>query len=387
MRVTVCKLVAASVLLVICTSWVHAAPFAYIANEFSDSVSVIETNSYQVVAEIPVGDAPYGVNVLPGGSRVYVTTGHTNPALTIIDGTTQTVRATHALPGCSTPRGVASDFWGFKLYIACRGSGQVRVLEWGASDLTIASVTDIPMGGQPYHMAFNFGNLVKKLYVTVDKFEAGPDAIVVLNSSDQIIDTIDIGAQCAPEGIAYDDSGESDFYYVACAGGVGTGTEGVYMLIDDFVNGGIIQQTPEFPAGMAVDPRSARFPFTTSTSPSPERPRAQGANCRVSPSIGAVTFGFRTAAPRDRPTSTTVTVPSGRPLTSGTIRFRSDSSSIATLIVSVCAVRPAPYPVTTTMLAPSTISVAAVAATAPHAAVSTEIPERKTATVTPLRAA
>ncbi|HLB25375.1 MAG TPA: hypothetical protein VJM83_03495, partial [Nitrospirota bacterium] len=51
----------------------HAAPFAYIANNGSDDVSVIDTATNTVVATIPVGTQPRGVAVNLAGTRVYVT--------------------------------------------------------------------------------------------------------------------------------------------------------------------------------------------------------------------------------------------------------------------------------------------------------------------------
>jgi len=51
-----------------------AAPFAYIANSGSDSVSVIDTATNTVIGSpIPVGGQPLGVAVTPTGTRVYVT--------------------------------------------------------------------------------------------------------------------------------------------------------------------------------------------------------------------------------------------------------------------------------------------------------------------------
>jgi len=48
-------------------------PFAYIPNDSSGNVSVIDTTSNSVVATITVKTNPYGVAVNPAGTRVYVT--------------------------------------------------------------------------------------------------------------------------------------------------------------------------------------------------------------------------------------------------------------------------------------------------------------------------
>jgi len=47
---------------------------AYITNQFSNTVSVIDTATDTVIATIPVGLTPFGVAVSPDGSKVYITT-------------------------------------------------------------------------------------------------------------------------------------------------------------------------------------------------------------------------------------------------------------------------------------------------------------------------
>jgi YVTN family beta-propeller protein len=50
----------------------QGADLAYIANEGSDNVSVIDTAAQSVIATVPVGSEPFGVAVNPVGTRVYV---------------------------------------------------------------------------------------------------------------------------------------------------------------------------------------------------------------------------------------------------------------------------------------------------------------------------
>jgi YVTN family beta-propeller protein len=70
---------------------VWAAPFAYIANSGSDSVSVIDTATNTVVGPpIPVGSTPIGVAVNPAGTRVYVANSGSN-SVSVIDTATNTV--------------------------------------------------------------------------------------------------------------------------------------------------------------------------------------------------------------------------------------------------------------------------------------------------------
>src|ERR1700731_958570 len=50
----------------------EAAPFAYVANVFSNTVSVIDTATNTVGATVAVGINPIGVAVTPDGKQAYV---------------------------------------------------------------------------------------------------------------------------------------------------------------------------------------------------------------------------------------------------------------------------------------------------------------------------
>ena len=50
----------------------EAAPFAYVANGGSNTVSVIDTATKTVVATVGVGSVPDGIAVTPDGTHVYV---------------------------------------------------------------------------------------------------------------------------------------------------------------------------------------------------------------------------------------------------------------------------------------------------------------------------
>lgn len=54
-----------------CITAAQAAPYAYVTNELSDSVTVVNAFSYKKIATIPVGSGPIGVSVSPDGERVY----------------------------------------------------------------------------------------------------------------------------------------------------------------------------------------------------------------------------------------------------------------------------------------------------------------------------
>ncbi len=75
---------------------------AYITNQRSNTVSVIDTATNMVSATILVGITPFGVAVSPDGSKVYVTNAFSN-TVSVIDTATNTVIATIPVgitPGC-----------------------------------------------------------------------------------------------------------------------------------------------------------------------------------------------------------------------------------------------------------------------------------------------
>ena len=66
---------------------------AYITNNDSNSVSVINTATNTVIARIPIGYGPFGVSVSPDGGRVYIGSFGIN-TVGVIETATNTVIAT-----------------------------------------------------------------------------------------------------------------------------------------------------------------------------------------------------------------------------------------------------------------------------------------------------
>ena len=80
-----------------------AAPFAYITNQGSHDVSVIDLAAQRVVATVPVGRAPAGVVAASRAGKVYVS----NPdsrTISVIDMRTQSVVATLPAPKKKKPQ-------------------------------------------------------------------------------------------------------------------------------------------------------------------------------------------------------------------------------------------------------------------------------------------
>jgi YVTN family beta-propeller protein len=91
----------------------NAAPFAYVTNAFSSSVSVIDTTTNQVSATIsfPAGSGPYAAAITPDLKKVYVTsmdlwsTCGPNNAVFVIDTSSNTVGANPIAVGCGWESG------------------------------------------------------------------------------------------------------------------------------------------------------------------------------------------------------------------------------------------------------------------------------------------
>ena len=58
--------------LALCAGAAQAAPFAYVPNEKSGTISVIDTATDTVAGEIPAGKRPRGLAVSPDGKFIYV---------------------------------------------------------------------------------------------------------------------------------------------------------------------------------------------------------------------------------------------------------------------------------------------------------------------------
>ena len=122
------------------------ATHAYVANNGSNSVSVIDTGSNAVVTTIPVGAAPWGVTGDPSANRVYVANNGDN-TVSVIDTTSNSV--TKVVPVGSRPANIAVSVTkkgGKSLFVTNNGEGSVSVIDAGS----LASRGKIAVGDQPW---------------------------------------------------------------------------------------------------------------------------------------------------------------------------------------------------------------------------------------------
>ncbi|MGA1844614.1 MAG: beta-propeller fold lactonase family protein [bacterium] len=96
------------------------------ANKDSDNVSLIDPGSQRIIEHIPVGLSPSRVAVSPWGDWAYVTNTRSD-TLSFIDLNIRRITATVSMrPG---PVGLASSPDGDGIYVACRGSDVLQVVD------------------------------------------------------------------------------------------------------------------------------------------------------------------------------------------------------------------------------------------------------------------
>ncbi len=229
--------------------------YAYITNAGSNTVSVIDTATKQVISTIPdVGSYPFGVAVTHDGKKVYVTNKGYN-TVSVIDTASNTVIDTLtsiygtngvavtpdgkkvyvtgdavAVFDTSTknvayvdlgadPVGVVVTPDGRKVYVANRGRNTVSVIDTATNTI----LTSIPVGVHPYGVAVTPDG--KKVYVT--NFDSEPSTVSVISTStNKVITTVPVlvsGGAHNPTGVAVSPDGKK--VYVA-----GYNTENVSVI-------------------------------------------------------------------------------------------------------------------------------------------------------------
>jgi len=109
---------------------------AYVVNNLSDDVSVIDTSTNTVIVTIPVGDGPQRVAFTPDGSRAYVTN-FLDDNVSVIDTLTNTEidvdgdpnNGITRIPVGTFPIGIEVSPDGTKVYVANEGSDDISVID------------------------------------------------------------------------------------------------------------------------------------------------------------------------------------------------------------------------------------------------------------------
>lgn len=222
-----------ALVLLMLVSIAGASPFAYITNEDSKSVSIIDLSTNRVTASISVGSDPMGVAVSSGGARVYVGNANSN-SISVIDTATNAAIAT--MPVGSSPEGIAVSPDEKILYVANHLSNTVSFLDTSTNSVKAT----VNAGKSPAGLAVSPDG--KKVYVT----NKGDNTVSVIDVGTKAISvTVPVGS--SPEGVAVSPDGKR--VYVVNSGG------GSVSIIDATGNR-VLAVVPvgKLPMGVAVAP-------------------------------------------------------------------------------------------------------------------------------------
>ena len=220
-----------------------AAPFAYITNGLSETVSVIDTASNTVVATVRVGSGPFGVAVNPNGTQVYVANLTLN-SVSVINAATNSVAATVALSG--SPVGVAVNPSGTRVYATTWFSNNVSVID----AVTNTVLAAIPVGLTPLGIAVNPSGT--RVYVAIGGTANVPGSTV------QVIDTgtnsviANVAVGLGPQAVAVNSAGTRVYATISEPPGVAVIDTATNTTIRNIAVGGL-------PAAVAVNPSGTRI--------------------------------------------------------------------------------------------------------------------------------
>lgn len=134
-----------------------ASTRAYVANQGSDDVSVVDVAAGTEIAFVQLNSDAWNVIVSPDGATVYATTDQ--GSLYFIATASNTAPAPLVLSAGDALRGLALDYSGARLYVAGRNSGRIYVVNTAARSV----IDTIDVGGTPQRIALRVSGT--ELYV------------------------------------------------------------------------------------------------------------------------------------------------------------------------------------------------------------------------------
>ncbi|WP_167467837.1 beta-propeller fold lactonase family protein [Arthrobacter oryzae] len=211
---------------------------AYVTNEGSNSISVLDPRAETVRSTIAVGPGPRGVAVRPDGAQAYVTNSGDN-TVSVIDTATGTLSATIPVGSGWGASGVAFTPDGAKAYVTNAGEGTVAVIHVASASLKAV----VPVGVQPVAVSFTPDGSRVFVANSSDKTVS-----VIATASDQVVTTIPVGT--GPRSIAVTPDGSKALI-------TNTGTNSI-SIIDIATNRVSTVPVGSSPAGIALTAAGAR---------------------------------------------------------------------------------------------------------------------------------
>jgi YVTN family beta-propeller protein len=213
----------------------------YVANEYSNTVSVIDTETDKVQATINVGIFPYGIDINPLNNRVYVTNRGSN-TVSVIDGSIDTKLLDISVG--KSPVGIAVNPSVNLVYVTNFNDGTLSIID----DISNEINDTISIGKRPYGIAVN--PLSNKIYVT----NVDSNTVSVIDGDTKNI-TAKISVEKKPVGLAIDILKGNNRLYVT-----NLASDSV-SVIDTLTNNviGNIASIGDSPVGIAINPITSKL--------------------------------------------------------------------------------------------------------------------------------
>jgi YVTN family beta-propeller protein len=232
----------------------HAQTVAYVANNSSNSVSVIDTACNTVTATIPVGNHPVGIAFSPDDALAYVTNGR-DGTISVIDTATHSVTTTIALVPSPNPVAPISP-----AYLAVTPDGKTLYVPTGSdpvpsfqvvSTATNTATAVIPLGGLNVEVLAVTPD-GKHVYVVSENNNA-TFVFVIDTATNTVVAQLTVPGALLGPGVAITPSGST--VYVA------PGDKPLVTAINtanNTVMATIPIPTAAFPSGVAITPDGTR---------------------------------------------------------------------------------------------------------------------------------
>ena len=227
----------------IATSLAHSEPFAYVTNNSSNTVSVIDTATNGVIATISVSPVPRGVAITPDGAFVYVTHIGFPFGVSVIDTATNTVSTTVPLDLGAESIAITPD--GAFAYVT-KSSDKVSVIDTATNTV----ISTIVVGLTPWRIAITPDGALA--YVTNLNSN---NVSVIDTATNSVIATIGVGTN--PRGVAITPDGA--FVYVT------NNSSNNISVIDPATNTVVATVALGFPLAIAIAPDGALAYITRNT--------------------------------------------------------------------------------------------------------------------------
>ena len=148
----------------------------YVANQYDDTVTVIDGTTYLTLT-VPVGNSPSAVVVNPITNKIYVLNPN-DDTVTVIDGATN---STTTVTVQDVPSGIALNMTTNKIYVSNQNGSSVTVID-GPTNGT----TTVPVGGPATGLAVNA--VTNKIYVSTCC-----DTVTIIDGATLSTSTVSVG--------------------------------------------------------------------------------------------------------------------------------------------------------------------------------------------------